>query len=177
MGLCLATGDLWSEQLYKRLCLSHGKCLWSCLNTQLYVKQLRLRAPFQGCPSNTLLHPFPLNSYSIQISTFLFHPVVLTFPFAPLPTLQLKNTSKYISYLKTSFYSSALDLHLSTTPSIFFLHSQGPWKNSLHLLSHLPFTFQHTVIQLPCLIPWKLRWQGPSSMTFSLPKTLDTFPF
>lgn len=123
---CLATGDLWSEQLYKRLCLSHGKCLWSCLNTQLYVKQLRLRAPFQGCPSYTLLHSFPLNSYSVQISTFLFHPVVLTFPFAPLPTLQLKNTSKYISYLKISFYSSTLDLHLSTIPSIFFLHSQGP---------------------------------------------------
>ena len=103
-GLRLPTGNFWSASDTPKALSIHGRCLCSSLDTQLCAKRLRQSStPSPGGTSHISPRPFPLNVHSIEKERFLFHPVFLTFPFTTFHYLQPKNTSKYISYLKSTF--------------------------------------------------------------------------
>ena len=76
-----------------------------------------------------LLHyPQPISSECLQdkIKTFLVHPVHLTFLFIPVPSLQPRTMSRYISYLKNTFpfllpRSSSITGHFSVLDFYSFL--------------------------------------------------------
>ena len=86
-----------------------GSPVWPLETSGLFQPQERLFLVenFSGCLGSIsscthyiILSPSPLNACRIKIQTPLVYPVHLTFPFIPVPSLQPRNVSRYVSYFK-----------------------------------------------------------------------------
>lgn len=91
-----------------------GSPVWPLETSGLFQPQERLFLVenFSGCLGSIssctpyiILSPSPLNACRIKIQTPLVHPVHLAFPFIPVPSLQPRNVSRYVSYFKNTFPS------------------------------------------------------------------------